>query len=52
MKRIFDFRYVGNLDRRVTDVMMMNILKSGLSHIEDKILSVKMFANDPVSYFE
>jgi len=39
--------YVGNLDRRVTDVMMMNILKSGLSHIEDKILSVKMFANDP-----
>lgn len=42
-------RYVGNLDRRVTDVMMLNILKTGLSHIKDKIQSAKVFApNDPV----
>lgn len=44
------FRYVGNLDKRVTDVMMTNILRTGLPHISDKILSAKMFApSDPVS---
>jgi len=35
--------YVGNLDRRVTDAMMVNILKNGLQHISDRILSAKMF---------
>jgi len=40
--------YVGNLDKRVTDVMMTNILRTGLPHISDKILSAKMFApSDP-----
>ena len=39
----FLFRYVGNLDKRVTDTMMLNILKTGLSHIEDKILTCNMF---------
>jgi len=40
--------YVGNLDRRVTDVMMTNILRTGLPHIADKILSAKMFSpSDP-----
>lgn len=40
--------YVGNLDRRVTDVMMLDILRKGLPHIGDKVLSAKMFASsDP-----
>jgi len=40
--------YVGNLDRRVSDIMMTNILRTGLPHIADKVLSAKMFSpNDP-----
>jgi len=40
--------YVGNLDKRVTDVMMLNILRTGLPHIGDKVLSAKIFATaDP-----
>jgi len=40
--------YVGNLDRRVTDVMMTNILRTGLPHISERVLSAKMFApSDP-----
>jgi nucleolysin TIA-1/TIAR len=38
--------YVGNLDKRVTDQMMLNILRTGLQHIKDKILSASMFPND------
>jgi len=41
--------YVGNLDKRVTDVMMLNILKTGLSHIQDKIQSCNMFPGDMIS---
>ena len=41
-------RYVGNLDKRVTDLMMLNILKTGLSHIQDKIQSCNMFPGDMV----
>ena len=41
---------MGNLDRRVSDIMMTNILRTGLPHIADKVLSAKMFSpNDPVS---
>lgn len=40
--------YVGNLDRRVTDVMMTNILRTGLPHLKERVLSAKMFApSDP-----
>ncbi|XP_057307287.1 nucleolysin TIAR-like [Hydractinia symbiolongicarpus] len=35
--------YVGNLDKRVTDQMMLNILRTGLQHIKDKIHSASMF---------
>jgi len=38
--------YVGNLDRRVTDQMMLNILRTGLQHIKDKVLSASMFPGD------
>lgn len=38
--------YVGNLDKRVTDQMMLNILRTGLQHIKDKIISANMFHND------
>jgi len=38
--------YVGNLDKRVTDQMMLNILRTGLQHIKDRILSASMFPND------
>jgi len=38
--------YVGNLDKRVTDAMMINILKTGLGHIENKILACNMFPGD------
>jgi len=38
--------YVGNLDKRVTDQMMLNILRTGLQHIKEKILSASMFPND------
>jgi len=38
--------YVGNLDRRVTDQMMLNILRTGLVHIKDKIHSASMFPPD------
>lgn len=38
--------YVGNLDKRVTEQMMLNILRTGLQHIKDKILSANMFHND------
>jgi len=38
--------YVGNLDKRVTDKMMLNILRTGLKHIESKIQSASMFPND------
>lgn len=48
-KTLINTRYVGNLDKRVTDVMMTNILRTGLPHIADNILSAKMFApSDPV----
>jgi len=38
--------YVGNLDKRVTDQMMLNILRTGLQHIKERILSASMFPND------
>lgn len=38
--------YVGNLDKRVTEQMMLNILRTGLGHIKEKILSASMFQND------
>lgn len=38
--------YVGNLDKRVTDQMMLNILRTGLQHIKDKIMSANMFHGD------
>jgi len=41
--------YVGNLDRRVTDQMMLNILRTGLQHIKDKIQSCSMFQGDLTS---
>lgn len=44
--------YVGNLDKRVTDQMMLNILRTGLQHIKDKIQSCSMFGdlNAPDGY--
>jgi len=44
--------YVGNLDKRVTDQMMLNILRTGLQHIKDKIQSCSMFGdlNSPDGY--
>ncbi|XP_047127463.1 cytotoxic granule associated RNA binding protein TIA1 isoform X1 [Hydra vulgaris] len=41
--------YVGNLDKRVTDVMMLNILRAGLPHVKDKILSAKMFSTADIT---
>ena len=38
--------YVGNLDKRVTDTMMINILRTGLPHIKEKVLSASMFPGD------
>lgn len=41
--------YVGNLDRRVTDTMMVNILRKGLPHLNDRVISAKMFGPDDIS---
>lgn len=38
--------YVGNLDKRVTDQMMLNILRTGLQHIKEKIKCCNMFGGD------
>jgi len=38
--------YVGNLDKRVTEQMMLNILRTGLQNSKDKILSANMFHSD------